>query len=83
MGPNEQNQHFAEFRQIVHTFINTQLSAPKMFAKFGCQTQTICNKKEEKTVTQAWVRQAIVAPPVSLCLTKLTPPPLSQILDLP
>ena len=28
---------------------------PKMFAKFGCQT--FCNKKEEKTVSQALDRQ--------------------------
>ena len=39
------------------TFIHTWLSAPKMFAMFGCQTQTFSNKKEEKIIRQAWVRQ--------------------------
>ena len=47
MGPNEQNQHFAEFRQK-SMFIHTSVCAPKMFAKVGYQTQTFCNKKEEK-----------------------------------
>ena len=39
--------------------IHTCLSAPKMFAKFGCQTQFFCNKKEKKMVSKAWVRQTI------------------------
>ena len=29
-------------------FIYTRLSAPKRFAKFGCQTRTICHKENEK-----------------------------------
>ena len=41
-------------------FIHTQISPPKMFAKVGCQTQTFSNRKEEKTVSQAWVRQTLV-----------------------
>ena len=40
-------------------FIHTCISAPKMFAKFGCQTHTFCNKKEGKMISQAWVRQTI------------------------
>ena len=38
---NEQNQHFTELRSKVGH------SDPKWFAKFGCQTRTFCNKKEE------------------------------------
>ena len=29
-------------------FIHTRLSAPKMFAKFGCETQTFVTKKRKK-----------------------------------
>ena len=43
MGPNEQNQHFAEFRQKVDDLVH-----PKLFAKFVCQTRTFCNKKRGK-----------------------------------
>ena len=60
MAPNEQNQHFAEFRQKVCLYVNNLISAPTMFAYLDtCQTQTFCNKKEEKTVSQDWVRQTI------------------------
>ena len=37
-------------------FIHTRVSAPKIFAKFGCQRRIFCNRKEEKTVSQAWLR---------------------------
>ena len=40
-------------------FIHTCRSAPKMFAKFVCQTQTFCKKKEKKAVSQAWVRKTM------------------------
>ena len=29
-------------------FIHTRLNAPKMFAKFGCITQTLCKQKRGK-----------------------------------
>ena len=51
MEPNEQNQHLEKY-----VYTNTT----KMFSKFGCQTRTFCNKKEEKMVSQAWVRQSLV-----------------------
>ena len=51
MGPNEQNQHFAELRQK-SMFMHTRGSAPKRSAKFGRQKRTFCGKKEEKAVSQ-------------------------------
>ena len=36
--------------QTKSMFIYARLSAPKMFAKFECQTQTFCNKKDNKAV---------------------------------
>ena len=47
MGPNEQNQHFAELRQKI-CFIHTRSSAPYTFAKFGW--------KLERFVTKRWQR---------------------------
>ena len=47
MGPNEQNQHFAELRQKVCLYIH----AVKRFAKFEWQKRTFCRKKEEKAVS--------------------------------
>ena len=61
MGPNEQNQHFAELRQK-SMFIHTRLS-PKRFAKSMSNTNLLYNKKEEKTDSQTWVRQTIVSLP--------------------
>ena len=60
MGPNEQNHYFAELRQNVCLYIYTRLSVPKMFAKFGYQTRTSRDKKDEKMVSQAWFRQTVV-----------------------
>ena len=50
MGPNEQNQHFAELRHYV--FIHTRSSAPNMFAKFGWKTRTFCHKKVAKVIAK-------------------------------
>ena len=33
-------------------FIHTRSTAPKMFAKFGCQTRTFCHKKVGKAVAK-------------------------------
>ena len=41
-------------------FLQTRVSAPKRFAKFGRQKQTFCQKKEEKAVSQIQGRQTIV-----------------------
>ena len=46
MGPNGQNQHFAELRQK-GMFMHTRGSAPKRSAKFGRQKRTFCGKKEQ------------------------------------
>ena len=43
--------------------VHTLLSAPESLAKLRRQTRTFCQKKEEKTVSQAWVRQPIVVQP--------------------
>ena len=50
MGPNEQNQHFAELRKKM--FIHTRSSAPNMFAKFGWNTRTLCHKKVAKVIAK-------------------------------
>ena len=34
---------------------------PNKFAKFGKEIQKIYNKKEEKSVSQAWVRETMMA----------------------
>ena len=54
-------------------FILTSLGAPKTFAKFGCQTRSFCNRKEEKTVSQAWVRQTITAKKMMLSIARTLP----------
>ena len=46
MGPNEQNQQFAELRNFIHT----RSSAPNMFDKFGWKTRTFCHKKVAKVI---------------------------------
>ena len=51
MGPNEQNQHFAELRQK-NMFIHTRSSAPNMFAKFEWKTRTFCHKKAAKVIAK-------------------------------
>ena len=50
MGPNEQNQHFAELRQKVCLYIHAVVLL--RFAKFGRQKQAFVGKKEEKAVSQ-------------------------------
>ena len=50
MGPNEQNQHFAELRQKM--FIHAHSSALNMFAKFGWKTPTFCHKKVAKVIAK-------------------------------
>ena len=47
MGPNEQNQHFAELSGRY-----TRSRAPKKFAKFVWATRTFCPKKVEKAVAK-------------------------------
>ena len=49
MGPIEQNQHFAELRQNVCLYIDTQGSAPNSFAKFEWQTRRFWHKKSGKS----------------------------------
>ena len=51
MGPNEQNQHFAELRPK-KMFIHTRGSSPNMFAKFGWKTRTFCHKKVAKVIAK-------------------------------
>ena len=50
MGPNEQNQHFAELRQKM--FAHIRSSAPNMFAKFGWKTRKFCHKKVAKVIAK-------------------------------
>ena len=55
MGPNEQNQHFAELRRKIclHIYVVVQLtSAPNMFAKFGWKTRTFYHKKVAKVIAK-------------------------------
>ena len=33
-------------------FVHTRSSAPKRFAKFGCQTRTFCHKKVGKAIAK-------------------------------
>ena len=51
MGPNGQNQYFAELRQKVCLY--SVGSAPKRFAKFGRQKRTFCGKKREKRLANS------------------------------
>ena len=51
MGTYEQKSTFCGV-ETKSMFIHIRRSAPKRFARFGCQTRTFCYKKVEKVVAK-------------------------------
>ena len=75
---DEQSQNFCGV-ETKSTLIHTRHSASKMFAKFGCQARTFCNKKEEKAVSQFMVRQTITEVILDLVYLKILEMVVSRV----